>query len=152
LATAIVLGVIALDQLTKAWAVERLSDGPIEIFGSDVGLRLSRNSGGAFSLFQGYTPLLAVLAIVLALILVRAASRTDDRLVLVALALVLGGALGNLADRLVRSPGFLRGEVVDFVNVGSFPTFNVADAAITVGGGLLLLAVVRAPDDGREAR
>jgi signal peptidase II len=152
LVTAIVLGVIALDQLTKAWAVERLSDGPIEIFGSDVGLRLSRNSGGAFSLFQGYTPLLAVLAIVLALILVRAVSRTDDRLVLVALALVLGGALGNLVDRLVRSPGFLRGEVVDFVNVGSFPTFNVADAAITVGGGLLLLAVVRAPDDGREAR
>jgi len=152
LVTAIVLGVIALDQLTKAWAVERLSDGPIEIFGSDVGLRLSRNSGGAFSLFQGYTPLLAVLAIVLALILVRAVSRTDDRLVLVALALVLGGALGNLVDRLVRSPGFLRGEVVDFVNVESFPTFNVADAAITVGGGLLLLAVVRAPDDGREAR
>ncbi len=70
---------------------------------------------------------------------------------LVALALVLGGALGNLVDRLVRSPGFLRGEVVDFVGVRSFPTFNLADSAITIGAVLLLIAVVRAPDHDGES-
>lgn len=145
LVAGIVAGVVVLDQCTKVWAVERLAGGPVEVLGPHVVLRLHRNSGGAFSLFQGFTPLLALLAIVLAIVLVRAVSRTEDRLVLVALALVLGGAVGNLVDRVLRSPGFLRGEVVDFVGVGSFPTFNVADAAITVGALLLLVAVVRAP-------
>jgi signal peptidase II len=144
---AIVIGVILLDQMTKIWAVARLADGPIEVFGPDIGFRLSRNSGGAFSVFQGFTPLLAVVALVLAVVLVRAVARTEDRWMLVALALVLGGALGNLLDRMVRSPGFLRGEVVDFIGVKSFPTFNVADAAITVGALLLLFATLRAPDD-----
>ena len=147
LVAAIVVGVVVLDQCTKVWAVERLADGPIAVIGDDIGFRLSRNSGGAFSIFQGFTPILALLAIALTVILVRAVSRTDDRLMLVALALVLGGALGNLVDRLVRSPGFLRGEVVDFVGVRSFPTFNLADSAITIGAVLLLVAVVRAPDE-----
>jgi signal peptidase II len=82
--------------------------------------------------------LLAILAIVLSVVLVRAVRRTDDVVILIALSLVLGGALGNLFDRLARSPGFLEGAVVDFVRVGSFPTFNVADAAITVGAVLLV--------------
>jgi signal peptidase II len=148
LVAGIVLGVLVLDQLTKVWAVDRLSGGPIELVGDDVVLRLSRNSGGAFSLFQGFTPLLAMIAVVLAVVLVRAVFRTHDTLMLVALALVLGGALGNLTDRIARSPGFLRGEVVDFIGVGSFPTFNVADSAITIGAVLLLVAVFRTPDVG----
>lgn len=143
---AIVVGVVVLDQATKIWAVERLAGGPIDVLGDDVELRLSRNSGGAFSIFQGFTPLLALLAVLLTVILVRAVTRAQDRLTLVGLALVLGGALGNLVDRIARSPGFLRGEVVDFVGVGSFPTFNVADSAITIGAVLLLIAVLRAPD------
>ena len=147
LVAAIVVGVVLLDQATKIWAVDRLADGPITVIGDDVGFRLSRNSGGAFSIFQGFTPLLALLAVVLTVVLVRAVVRTRDPLMLVALALILGGALGNLVDRVARTPGFLRGEVVDFVGVGSFPTFNVADAAITVGALLLLVAVVRIPDD-----
>jgi signal peptidase II len=135
----IVLVVVALDQLTKTWAVRRLDEGPIAIFGSDVGFRLSRNTGSAFSLFQGFTPLLAVLAVVIAVVLVRAVRRTDDMLTVVALSLVLGGATGNLLDRIVRSPGFLHGAVVDFVHVGDFPTFNVADSAITIGAVLLVV-------------
>jgi signal peptidase II len=150
LVAAIVVGVVVLDQATKIWAVDRLADGPIDLLGDDVELRLSRNPGGAFSIFQGFTPLLALLAVVLTVILVRAVVRTRDPLTLVGLALVLGGALGNLVDRIARSPGFLRGEVVDFVGVGSFPTFNVADSAITVGAVLLLVAVVRTPDDEPE--
>jgi signal peptidase II len=142
LAAAIVVGVVAVDQLTKTWAVASLDDGPISIVGDDIELRLSRNTGGAFSLFQGFTPLLAIIAIVLTVLLVRALHRTDDTWIVVALALVLGGAIGNLLDRAVRSPGFLRGAVVDFVSVGDFPTFNVADSAITVGAVLLVLRVV----------
>jgi signal peptidase II len=138
--------VVVVDQLTKTWAVRELADGPVELFGPEVAFRLSRNSGGAFSLFQGYTPLLAVLAIVLAVVLIRALHRTRDPLVLVALALILGGAIGNLVDRLARSPSFLRGEVVDFVDVSRFPVFNVADSAITIGAVLLFVAALRAPE------
>ena len=136
---AIVAGVVAVDQLTKAWAVGTLDDGPSSIIGDDIEFRLSRNTGSAFSLFQGFTPLLAILAVVLAVVLVRALRRTDDTWIVLALALILGGALGNLLDRVTRSPGFLRGAVIDFVRVGAFPTFNVADAAITVGALLLVL-------------
>ena len=151
LVVAIVVGVVVLDQLTKSWAVHRLVRGPIDVIGNDIGFQLSKNSGGAFSLFQRFTPFLAVLAIVLAVILVRALRRTEDPLVLVALALVLGGAIGNLVDRIARQPGFLRGEVIDFVHVGRFPTFNVADSAITIGAILLLIAAFRTPSEDVSA-
>ena len=138
LVAGIVIAVVALDQLTKVWAVEGLARGSASIVGHDLELAVSRNAGGAFSLFQGMTPVLAVLAIVLVVFLVRAAGRTDRVVPVVALALVLGGAIGNLSDRVFRAPGFLRGAVIDFVRVGSFPTFNVADSAITVGAVLLI--------------
>lgn len=149
LAPAVVLAVVALDQLTKAWAVVALADGPVEVIGSTVELRLGRNTGGAFSLFQGMAPILAVLATVVAVLLVRAirGAAGADRWTVLGLALVLAGALGNLGDRVFRSPGFLRGAVVDFVSVGSWPTFNVADAAITVGAILLVLRAWRRPAD-----
>jgi len=76
-------------------------------------------------------------------LLVRAVRRTRDPLMVIGLSLVLGGALGNLIDRLFRSPGFLKGAVVDFVHVGSFPTFNVADAAITIGAVIIVIWAVR---------
>jgi signal peptidase II len=143
LAAAIVAGVVVLDQLTKLWAVRELADGPVAIIGDTVDFRLARNTGGAFSLFQAFSPLLGVLAIVVAVLLVRAVRRTDDTLLLVALSLVLGGAVGNLLDRIFRSPGFLRGAVVDFVHLGAWPTFNVADSAITIGAILLVVWAVR---------
>ena len=139
LATSIVVGVVLLDLSSKVWAVHELADGPVDVFGDDIGFRLARNTGGAFSLFQGFTPLLAVVAGVVAFFLVRTVRRTEDTLLVVALSLVLGGALGNLIDRVFRSPGFLRGAVVDFVHVGSFPTFNVADASITIGAVLVVV-------------
>ena len=143
---AIILGVVALDQLTKAWVVASLSDGPLEIIGDTVEFRLSRNTGGAFSLFQDFTPILAVLAVIVAVVLVRVLHRTRDPVILIALALILAGAIGNLIDRLVRSPGFLHGAVVDFVRVGSFPSFNVADSAITIGAVLLVVWGWRRPE------
>jgi signal peptidase II len=71
--------------------------------------------------------------------------RTTDTVLAVALALVLGGAVGNLIDRLARDPSFLHGRVVDFIRVGSWPIFNVADSAITIGVVLLAIRVWKAP-------
>jgi signal peptidase II len=139
LAVGIVVAVVALDQLTKVWAVSALSDGPISVIGDTVELQLSRNTGGAFSLFQGFTPLLAVLAVVVAIGLGVVLTRAQDPVVIVALSLVLAGAIGNLCDRVFRSPSFLRGAVVDFVKVGPWPSFNVADSAITIGAILLVV-------------
>lgn len=141
----IVVAIVALDQITKAWVVAEFSDAPLSIIDTRVEFRVSRNTGGAFSLFQSFTPILAVLAAIVTVVLVRAVQRTRDPVLLIALALVLAGALGNLCDRVFRSPGFLRGAVVDFVRVGQFPTFNVADSAITIGAILLVLQAWRGP-------
>ena len=137
--------IIAADQATKTWAVAALADGPVRLVGDTLELRLSRNSGGAFSSFQGATPVLAVLAGVASVVLWRAAHRTSDRWMLAGLVLLLSGALGNLVDRLARSPGFLRGQVVAFVRVGWWPVFNLADSAITVGAVLLVARSWRRP-------
>ncbi len=139
LVAGIVAAVVVLDQATKAWAVASLPGRSISIIGSTLELQLTRNPGSAFSLFQTVTPLLAGLALVVAFFLVRAVRHTEDRVVLVALALVLGGALGNVADRVFRAPGWFRGSVVDFIALRDWPTFNVADSAITVGAVLLVL-------------
>jgi signal peptidase II len=153
LATAIVLGVVIADQLSKLWAVRQLADGPVSIFGDGVSFELTRNTGSAFSLFQAFTPLLALIALGVAVLLVREVRRSRDTLMIVGLSLVLGGALGNLADRVFRSPGFLEGAVVDFVHVGRFPTFNIADSAITVGAVLIVIWAIRADlADRRAAR
>ncbi|MCZ7536414.1 MAG: signal peptidase II [Acidimicrobiia bacterium] len=139
--------IVAVDQATKAWAVASLSDGPIGLIGEGVELRLSRNPGGAFSTFRGATPVLAVIAAGASVFLWRTAHRATDRWVLTGLVLVLSGALGNLVDRVARSPGFLRGHVVDFVSVGWWPVFNVADSAITLGAIALVIRTWRAQPD-----
>jgi signal peptidase II len=125
--------VVALDQLTKSWMVANHSVSPVSIIGRDVELHVVRNSGGAFSTFTNATVVLAVLAIGLSIWLVRTLRRSTDRWTIIALSLILGGALGNLADRVFRAPGVLSGHVVDFIKVGSFPSFNVADSAVTCG-------------------
>jgi signal peptidase II len=134
-----VVAIVAVDQLTKAWAVAALSDGPISVIGDTVELHITRNPGGAFGRFRGMTPLLAIGAVLVAVFLVRAVQHARDSWTVAALVLVLGGALGNLCDRFARSPGFLRGHVVDFVKVGWWPVFNVADSCITVGAVLLII-------------
>jgi signal peptidase II len=142
---AALFGIVAIDQLTKAWAVSALADGPKHVIGDFLVLEVSRNSGSAFSRFQGYTPVLAVLAIVIAVFVARSLRQATDRWMLVGLVLVLGGALGNLGDRLVRTPGFLRGHVVDFVAVGWYPVFNFADSCITIGAIVLIVRTLFAP-------
>lgn len=138
-----IVAIVAIDQLTKIWAVAALSDGPVHVIGDTVQFELTRNGGGAFSRFQGITPVLAVGAIVVTLVLMRVLRRMTDRVLVVALTLVLGGAVGNLVDRFVRAPGFLRGHVIDFVSVGWWPVFNVADSCISIGVVLLIFRSFR---------
>ncbi len=140
--------IVAADQATKSWVVAALSDGPQQIVGSNIEFLLARNSGAAFSRFRGFTPVLAIGACVITVVLARTLRKTNDRATVIGLVMVLGGALGNLGDRVFRSPGVFRGEVVDFVKVGSFPLFNVADSCITVGAILIAIRSLRA--DHRE--
>jgi signal peptidase II len=135
---AVVAFIVAADQVTKSYAVAHWSVQPRQIIGSHIELLVTRNSGSAFSRFQNLTPLLAIGAIVITVVLARAARNATDSVTLVALVLLLGGALGNLSDRFFRSPGFLRGHVVDFVQVGWWPVFNLADSCVTIGAVLLI--------------
>jgi signal peptidase II len=136
---AVALAVLVLDALTKQWAMSALADKPVHLFGS-FQLALIHNKAGAFGLGGAFIPFLAVGALVLVLVMVFSGSATTRTWTAVALGLVLGGAFGNVLDRVFRSPGFLRGAVVDFVDVGFWPVFNLADAAITCGCILLLVA------------
>lgn len=129
--------VVALDQASKTWALGTLADGrALDLFWT-LRLKLSFNSGVAFSLGRGIAPLLvvpAVVALVVGLVLLR---RTVVRpIVAVALGLVVGGALGNLVDRFLRGHD---GAVVDFVDLQWWPVFNLADAAIVCGAALVLV-------------
>jgi len=148
---AIVAAVVLLDQLSKSWMVANHSTSPISIVGNDVEFHVVRNSGGAFSTFTNATVVLAVLAIGLSIWLVRTLRHATDPLTVVSLSLVLGGALGNLSDRVFRSPGVLSGHVVDFIRVGTFPSFNIADSAVTCGAVLLVIASFRRQPDGRAS-
>jgi signal peptidase II len=142
LATA-ALAVLA-DQITKAVAVASLHEGEtVRAIDGVLRWRLERNPGAAFSLFQSVPQLFTVLAFVISVAILVAAPRVRGRLLGAGLGLVLGGALGNLADRLVRDPGPFRGEVVDFVKLPHWPAFNVADAAVVVGAVLILLDAAR---------
>jgi len=127
------------DQLTKWWALTAFSDGPTSIFGDFLTLRLVRNSGAAFNSLQGSGVLIAVIATVVVLVLVRVSGSAEHRHEAVVFGLILGGAAGNLADRIFRADGFLDGAVVDWIDLWFIPTFNVADASLTVGAALAVL-------------
>lgn len=123
------VAVIAVDQLTKSWALERLKDGPVHLFGP-VDLDLAFNSGAAFSLGPGLTPFLTAVGVGLVVMLISMTRSVATTATAVGLGMLIGGACGNLADRLFRDHG---GAVVDFVDVGWWPVFNAADAALVCG-------------------
>jgi signal peptidase II len=142
--------IVAIDQLTKSLAVAHLTRGEaVDVIGSWVRFDLTSNSGGSFSILQGSTALLAIGAIAATLYLVHLVRSTDDRVTVVALTLLLSGAVGNLSDRMLRAPDVLRGEVIDFIRIPRWPTFNVADMCVTFGGVLLAVRVLMGE---REAR
>lgn len=133
----------ALDLASKAWAVANLSGGQqVAVLGEFISLRLIRNPGAAFSLGTGNTWVLTVLAVVILVITVRASRRIGSLGWAWALGLLLGGALGNLTDRLARQPGFGRGHVVDFIDYRVF-IGNLADIAIVSAAVLIGLLTLR---------
>ncbi|MDQ1437566.1 MAG: signal peptidase [Acidimicrobiaceae bacterium] len=129
--------VVVLDQLTKTLAVRHLADGPVHLWWT-LRLNLSYNSGAAFGLGRGVAPIVLVLGVVMVVLLVGLGRLATGGLVAaVALGLLVGGAVGNLADRLLRDNG---GAVIDFIDLQWWPIFNVADMGITVGAALLVLS------------
>ena len=138
---------VALDQLTKHWAVNALADGHIVHVVGSLRLNLFHNTGVAFSMGtgKGLGPWIGVLALAVVIGLsLGATSRTT--LGAVAAGLIAGGAVGNLLDRALRGEdGFMHGGVVDFIDLQWWPVFNVADACVVVGAVLLVLASFRAP-------
>lgn len=151
LVTAVVA--LALDVATKVLIVATMTDGErIPLVGEVVSIYLIRNPGAAFSLATGMTWVLTLVAIAVVIGIVRFARRLRSRGWALALGLILGGAAGNLADRLLRGPSPLEGHVVDFVSVGWWPVFNVADSAICCGAVLLVaLALWGIEIDGRRS-
>lgn len=145
-------GWLALDQLSKAWA-ERALDGrdPVQLVGELLQLRLTYNSGAAFSLATGATGVLTVLALSVVAFIVWQSRRLGSTGWAVALGLLLGGASGNLTDRLFRPPSPGQGHVVDFFQLPNFPIFNVADIGISSAAVLIGLMALRgiSPDGSR---
>jgi signal peptidase II len=144
--------VLGADIATKCVVVAHLREGErVRVLGSLVSLILVRNPGAAFSLATGMTWVLTLVALAVVVGIARYARRLRSAGWALALGLVLGGALGNLVDRFFRAPGPLQGHVVDFVSVGWWPVFNVADSSICVGGGVLVLLAMLGRDiDGTQ--
>ncbi len=131
------LVVAAVDQLTKAWAVNALADGPIVLIDDLLQFRLTFNSGASFSTFSNGGPFLAVIAVGVIVMIFYVLGDASRRIEAIGLGMVLGGSLGNLTDRVFRGDGLLDGAVVDFIDVRVF-TNNVADIALFIGVALLL--------------
>lgn len=145
------MAVLGIDQITKWLALRALDDGPVELVWT-LRLRLTFNTGTAFSLGRDRGGLIALVVVVIVLAMIFGSRSVTDRSGALAMGLVLGGALGNLADRVFREGpsgedvGLLGGAVVDFVDLQWWPVFNAADAAIVVGGVVLFRVMSR---DGR---
>lgn len=131
--------IVALDQVTKHWALNTLSGEPPQHVVWTLQWNLTFNSGMAFSKGRGAGPIIGLIALVIAGVVVAAVRKTEHRVVAVAAGFVLGGAIGNLVDRVFRDEGWLRGSVVDFIDLQWFPIFNVADVAVNVGGAIFIL-------------
>ncbi|OBK27022.1 signal peptidase II [Mycobacterium asiaticum] len=133
--------VLALDVISKILAVKLLPPGqPVSIIGDTVTWTLVRNSGAAFSMATGYTWVLTLIATGVVVGIFWMGRRLVSPWWALGLGMILGGAMGNLVDRFFRAPGPLRGHVVDFLSVGWWPVFNVADPSV-VGGAILLVVL-----------
>lgn len=133
--------VLTLDVVTKVLAVELLTPNqPVSIIGDTVTWTLVRNPGAAFSMATGYTWVLTLIATTVVIGIIWMGRRLVSPWWALGLGMILGGALGNLVDRFFRWPGPLQGHVIDFLSIGWWPVFNVADPAV-VGGAILLVVL-----------
>jgi signal peptidase II len=136
--------VLVADVVSKVAIVATLAPGEhVHLLGDVVELTETRNGGAAFSIGPGATILFTAVAVAVVGVIVRESRRLASRGWAVTLGLLLGGALGNLVDRLFRRPGPLRGHVVDWIQLPHWPVFNIADSAIVVGGCVAVLLATR---------
>jgi signal peptidase II len=155
---ALLIGVALLtylaDVMTKIAVVALLDeDDPVQVNGTSVSLRLIRNPGAAFGLGVDMTVLFTAITALVVAVVLTCSRRLGSRRWALTLGLLLGGAAGNLTDRLARSPGFLSGHVIDFVEVPGWPIFNIADLSICLAGVMMVaLAIRNIPLDGRRCR
>ena len=131
--------IVLLDQLSKSLALRFLAAGPVDLIDGVLTLRLTFNSGGAFGLLQGLPGLFLVATLVVIVMILLWARRLDGVAWGIALGAILGGGLGNVADRLFRATA----GVVDFIDLHLWPVFNLADSAIVVGVAAVLFLSVR---------
>ncbi|GLX20140.1 signal peptidase II [Streptomyces lavendulae] len=142
IAALLVVAVLAylLDLGSKMVVVAKLEhQPPIEIVGEWLKFSAVRNAGAAFGIGEAFTIIFTLIAATVIVVIVRLARKLYSLPWAIALGLLLGGALGNLTDRIFRSPGVFRGAVVDFIAPAHFAVFNLADSAIVCGGILIVL-------------
>ncbi|MBA0050342.1 signal peptidase II [Streptomyces sp. AJS327] len=146
--------VYALDLVSKVLAVARLEhQEPISLIGTALQLEVVRNRGAAFGIGEALTVLLSAIAVIVVVVIARIARKLYSAPWALALGLLLGGAFGNLTDRIFRAPGVFEGAVVDFIAPRHFAVFNFADSAIVCGGILIVLLSFRGLDpDGTVHR
>ncbi len=132
-----------LDRGTKILAEQHLTGRPpIRLVDDIVHLRFTTNSGGAFGLFGGQPWLFFGATVLISAVIVATSPKVASGMSAMGLGLILGGALGNLTDRIIRGPG-VSGRVVDFIDFRIWPVFNLADSAIVIGALLVALAAFR---------
>lgn len=136
--------VVLVDRVTKTWAVDRLGDGEVIVLADPwMQLRLVYNPGAAFGFAGGYTVVISIIAFGVAFAILRLSRRLRNVWWAIALGGILGGALGNLIDRMTQPPGIFRGYVIDFVEWPGFPVWNLADAAIVGSVALVFVLSLR---------
>jgi signal peptidase II len=141
---AVAVVVLAADIISKTIVVAKLSDrSPVQLLGGFLKLTESRNPGAAFSIGPSLTVVFSAIALGVIVFILRASRRIRSLAWAISLGLLLGGATGNLTDRLFRYPGPFRGDVVDWIWLPHWPVFNLADSSIVCGGVLAVLLAVR---------
>jgi len=135
--------IVLFDQMSKAWALRDLADGRIIDVIWTMQFNLTYNRGMAFSRGTGIGPIIGVIGLVVVVLLLLSLRRADNALTRVATGLIIGGAVGNILDRLFRGSGWMRGAVIDFIDFQWWPVFNVADMAIMIGAATMMVAMIK---------
>jgi signal peptidase II len=143
IAFGIAAGVVVLDLWTKRYAALHFDGNPVEVIPGFFGFTYIENPGGAFGFFQDGGTIIGVAAIIVTGVVLVALAAPRARIETVAFGFVLGGAIGNLVDRFARGDGLIDGPVIDWIELWIIPTFNLADASVTLAVALLLIQAWR---------
>jgi signal peptidase II len=135
----IAAAIVVADLLTKRYAALNFDGNPVEIIPGFFGFTFVENPGGAFGVFQNGGVIIGIAALIITVVVLVALAAERPLAETIALGLVVGGAVGNLVDRFSRGEGIIDGSVIDWVELWWIPTFNIADASVTVAVALLLI-------------